>query len=125
MPDDLGAYDIDAVASSLASEGQMRAMLRTLLAERFHVIVRQETREVAGYAMRISSGFRGEEVPPRFPGPRSWAGRQAGTATYRELWGMDVGVANRALAALGLVLKPQRVSEDTIVVQHVEKPTAN
>src|SRR5438132_823785 len=56
VPDDLGRYDIDAVVTSPASEGQMREMLRTLLAERFHLVVSHEAREVSGYALRVSSG---------------------------------------------------------------------
>jgi uncharacterized protein (TIGR03435 family) len=175
VPDDLGAYDIDAVAPSPASESQMRAMLWTLLAERFHLIVRHETRIVAGYGLRVSSGFRGNEVPPHPPSreittmaPDSmtqsfpaatmddFADHLAGlmnravvnetnlegaysfqiriprvqplAGSSGELsgnGGMDAGLANRVLAPLGLELKPQSVPEDTIVVQHVEKPTEN
>jgi uncharacterized protein (TIGR03435 family) len=177
VPDDFPAYDIDAVASSPASESQMRAMLWTLLAERFHLIVRHETREVAGYALVVSSGFGGEQVPAHPPSraittmsPGSmtqdfpaatmddFANHLAGLmnrtvvnetkleGAYRfqitiartqplagsggggDLsgdWGMDVGLANHGLAPLGLELKPKRVPEDNIVVQHVEKPTDN
>jgi uncharacterized protein (TIGR03435 family) len=58
-------YDIEATveqgaiprnALSMVREDQMRLMLQALLAERFHMVVRRETKELPVYAVTVSKG---------------------------------------------------------------------
>ena len=46
-------YDVDAKAGKPGDKDQLRLMLRTLLAERFHLLVHRETREVPAYALIV------------------------------------------------------------------------
>jgi uncharacterized protein (TIGR03435 family) len=48
-----GKYDIDAKAPHPASRAEMMAMLRSLLADRFKLALRRETKEVSGYALVV------------------------------------------------------------------------
>lgn len=51
-----GNFAIDAVPAKPATEDQLRAMLRNLLAQRFKLKVNLATRTVPGYALRIAKG---------------------------------------------------------------------
>jgi uncharacterized protein (TIGR03435 family) len=56
-----GYYEIDAVAENPAAvtKDQLRQMLRTLLADRFKLQVRRETREFPGYVLQVAkSGLK-------------------------------------------------------------------
>lgn len=55
-------YDIDAVAANPFKGEEYRAMLKTLLAERFGVVVHSETQEKPGYALVV--GKNGPKLPP-------------------------------------------------------------
>ena len=48
---DENEYDVEAKADRPAAKEQLRLMLRTLLAARFHLAVHRETRELKVYAM--------------------------------------------------------------------------
>lgn len=55
-------FDIDAVAAKPFEEGELKAMLQTLLAERFGVAVHLETQEKPGYALVVAKN--GPKLPP-------------------------------------------------------------
>ncbi len=57
-PDWLGAgmYDIQATIPKGASVADFKLMVRNLLAERFHLAVHRETKEVSGYALEVAKG---------------------------------------------------------------------
>jgi uncharacterized protein (TIGR03435 family) len=59
-------YEIDAQIPADATAGQKRAMLQSLLADRFQLILRRETRTTPVYELRIAdSGLR---ISPMTPG---------------------------------------------------------
>jgi uncharacterized protein (TIGR03435 family) len=49
-------YDLDAKAEHPASRSEMMRMLQTLLADRFQLRLRTETREVSGFALTMAEG---------------------------------------------------------------------
>ena len=49
-------YDIVAKAGSPATEAELRAMLQTLLAERFHLELHRQTKEMACYLLVVAKG---------------------------------------------------------------------
>jgi uncharacterized protein (TIGR03435 family) len=51
---DSDRFDVEGVANSVLSREQARQMLRTLLAERFHLIIHRETREQPIYKLLLS-----------------------------------------------------------------------
>jgi len=72
-------YDIDARAGKAASEAEKMEMLRTLLADRFHLQTHSEERSIPSYALtiakrgaRFGAGFHplqeGETIPESKPG---------------------------------------------------------
>ncbi len=56
-------YDIDAKADGTVAKERLAAMLRTLLAERFHLAVHHDTRELRVYELAVDKG--GAEDSPR------------------------------------------------------------
>ncbi len=54
-------YDIDAEADGDPARSEKRIMLRSLLEDRFHLTMHQETKEVSGYALVMAN--------PGHPGP--------------------------------------------------------
>lgn len=59
---DTDRYDIDAVAAEPFKDGEDRAMLQTLLADRFGLVIHRETQERAGYA--LVPGRNGAKLTP-------------------------------------------------------------
>lgn len=59
---DENEYDVEAKADRPAAKEQLRLMLRTLLAARFHLAVHRETRELKVYAM--VAGKSGPKIQP-------------------------------------------------------------
>jgi uncharacterized protein (TIGR03435 family) len=59
-------FDVDATAGGPATPDQMQAMLRTMLAERFALQVRQETRQRPVYALTLArtDGRLGDQLEP-------------------------------------------------------------
>ena len=51
-------YDISAKSAGPASEAELRVMLQTLLAERFHLKLRREQRDLPIYALVVANGGR-------------------------------------------------------------------
>jgi uncharacterized protein (TIGR03435 family) len=59
-------YDIEAKAEGNPSRDQMRMMLQGLLAERFHLVIHRETRELPIYALVVGKqGAKLQESPDR------------------------------------------------------------
>ena len=58
-------YDIAATTERPVKAGDMLPMLRALLAERFHLVVRRETRDVPVLALTVAKG--GPKTAPRQP----------------------------------------------------------
>jgi uncharacterized protein (TIGR03435 family) len=58
-------YDVDAKAAGPAGDHDMMIMLQSLLAERFHLVVHRETRQMAGYALVLAKG--GLKATPTAP----------------------------------------------------------
>jgi uncharacterized protein (TIGR03435 family) len=55
-------YNIDAKAEEKVKDAEMMQMLQTLLAERFHLKIHHETKQVSGYALVVAKG--GLKVQP-------------------------------------------------------------
>lgn len=55
-------YDVEAKAGTDANTQQIRAMLQTLLADRFHLKLHRENRTMAGYVLSVDKG--GPKLPP-------------------------------------------------------------
>jgi uncharacterized protein (TIGR03435 family) len=58
-------YDVEAKADAPSTPHQIKVMLQALLAERFQLKLRHETRIVSGYALTVDKGG------PKLPPPRS------------------------------------------------------
>jgi uncharacterized protein (TIGR03435 family) len=75
-------YDIDAVAGAPFHDGSFRAMLQTLLAERFGLATHRETQERSGYALVVTRG--GAKLQPPGEDPSILFGRTpSGDATLK------------------------------------------
>jgi uncharacterized protein (TIGR03435 family) len=62
---DSDRYDIDAKSAGAARGPELRAMLQTLLAERFHVALHRETKTVPGFALVVvKAGLKMPAVEP-------------------------------------------------------------
>lgn len=64
---DTERFDIDAVAAQPFKKDEFRAMLQTLLAERFAVVVHHDMQQKSGYALVI--GKNGPKLPPPVDDP--------------------------------------------------------
>lgn len=51
-------YDINAKPSAPATQEQLAAMIQSMLAERFQLVIRRETKEMPVYALVVSKGGR-------------------------------------------------------------------
>ena len=160
-------YDILAKADSPAAEDEMKAMMRTLLSERFQLAFHHEQREMKAFALTVAKGgarFKqaaADEVPSR---ENSAMGSKARALTMQEFadflagplekpvvdrtalpgrWdfafdftkymtdppqGFDdyLRVLNQTLEGdMGLKLESTRTTVDVLVVDRVQKPSAN
>ena len=160
-------YDIVAKADAPATEDEMKAMMRTLLGERFQLAFHREQREMRAFAMTVGKGgarFKqasADELPYR----ENFAmGSKARALTMQEFadflagplekpvvdrtglpgrWdfafdftkymtdppqGLDdyLRVLNQTLEGdMGLKLESTRTTVDVLVVDRVQKPSAN
>ena len=76
-------YHIDAKADSNVNDGQLMPMLQTLLAERFHLVLHREKKEIAAYALVAAKG--GIKMKPATPGDRSQLNSRNGSLTARNV----------------------------------------
>lgn len=81
---DSDAFDLQA-KSATANENQLRQMLQTLLAERFQLVVRRETKEMPAYALKVSKNggklrdWKQGDPVPKPPGNHPYNYLGAGT----------------------------------------------
>jgi uncharacterized protein (TIGR03435 family) len=177
-------YDIAATAEHAVGRDEMLRMLQALLVERFHLVVRRETREVPVYALTVARGgpklhrsdlaeddarvprtparaggteqrsgyliFKGESMPDF-----AWAlSRTVATgdrvvvdqtglsgiydfelsferetapagADVRETGLQGPSIFSALEEQFGLKLEPRRAPVEFLVIEHVERPTAN
>jgi uncharacterized protein (TIGR03435 family) len=83
-------YDIVAKAPADASEDQLRAMLQTLLAERFKVVVHRQPKETQSWILTVGKGG------PKF---KESAGEGEGTI-QPDLQKMQIGIQRTSVADL-------------------------
>ncbi len=163
------AYDLDARAIQPFSEKECKAMVTSLLRERFHMVTRREIRNVKAYALVVSDkGSKLREVAPNEPnsaGVQLNGGRQSDLKGATPGWSMtrlaavlsDIAEVGRPVVdqtglpdtysfkltfsrraddglpsiftsiqnELGLSLKPVTIPLDVLVVEQIEKATAN
>ena len=146
-------YDVDAIAPmEKPTRAELQEMLRSLLAERFQLRAHLETRELPVYALTVAKGgvklkpVIGEPAPDaqtifmfiQFQSRRvehPIVDRTGLTGFYtfpsipREV-SADRSDSPSALSGLfaeylGLELKPVRERTEALVVDHVERPSAN
>lgn len=65
---DLDEFDIDARAANASTRAQFDAMLQALLAERFHLVLHRETKELRVYMLLVDKG--GPKLHPTTGEPR-------------------------------------------------------
>jgi uncharacterized protein (TIGR03435 family) len=129
-------YDIEAKAAGNPDSSQSRVMLQSLLAERFHLVVHRETRELPMYALvtakkgaRPASGLvsanDGACTPPSqdFPQPPLEAGKPAYCMVKQQLRRQDNGAPSVQLRGYGVTLSMLARSLASTVDQQVEDDT--
>ncbi|HWC98500.1 MAG TPA: TIGR03435 family protein, partial [Candidatus Sulfopaludibacter sp.] len=165
-------FDIDAKSAAVPTVAQLREMLQTLLAERFHLKLRRESKELPVYALVVAQSgpklrqLREDEKAPTFANrpavqpatlmaslpmlvqlignvvdrPVLDETHLAGRYEFANLDWRAFGIAKRAgtldteagdsiFAALqrelGLKLEPRKDAVPVLVIEHVERPSAN
>jgi uncharacterized protein (TIGR03435 family) len=100
-------FEVVATADPGATEDQVRRMLQTLLAERFHLAVHRDAKEAEGYALKVGkSGPKMQEAkdggpPPPMP---AWMGKQVAEAN------LDGRVVSMAPSAGVVAITGRRVT---------------
>jgi uncharacterized protein (TIGR03435 family) len=129
-------YDIEAKAAGNPDSDQSRAMLQSLLAERFHLVLHRETRELPMYALvtakkgaRPAAGLvrtkEGDCTPPsqNFPQPPLDAGKPAYCIVKQQLRRQDNGTPSMQLRGYGVTVSMLARSLASTVYQQVEDDT--
>jgi len=91
----MAAYGVDAKLPPGASREQLRQMLQTLIAERFHAVLHRETRVTTGYELTVSR--RGAKLTPADPN----APPQPPPGLYDRATGRRLPTLQSRLAATG------------------------
>jgi uncharacterized protein (TIGR03435 family) len=147
------SYDIEARPAGAATPDQLRQMMQTLLAERFHLALHRETKVLPVYEMTVAKG--GPKMPEVKEGETgAGAGQRPGfffvgtAGDFADAIGVDMPVVDKTgltgkyhfdvtiepgqdlLAALqeqfGLKFTPKKDPIEVLVIDHVEKiPTEN
>jgi uncharacterized protein (TIGR03435 family) len=155
---DSDRFDLEAKAEG-ASENQLRQMLRTLLAERFQLVLHRETKEMPVYALIVGKNGpkfhewkEGDPLPAFGSGGHAENFRDVGTIQrladvlsagpdlgrpvldktglkgvylfYVE-WDAGEDFLPAMQQQLGLKLESQRDPVDTLIIDHIDKPTTN
>lgn len=147
-------YDVDAIAPiENPTRSQLQVMLQSLLAERFQFRAHRETRELPVYELVVAKGGAKIKAIVGKPTPVSptifsliqtlslhvdrpivdrtdLTGYYDFPPIYRELAQMNrpesaFAVSDLLRTYLGLELKPERESTEVLVVEHIERPSAN
>ena len=126
-------YDIVAKPAAASSEDQLRLMLRALLANRFKLTVRQDTRELPVYVMSVGkNGPRMQRSKTDLEGAFDFTlvlfdtqlnGDTA--ATKAAVAGTSPSTYADALERIGLKLESQKLPLDHITIQNAQKPSEN
>jgi uncharacterized protein (TIGR03435 family) len=129
-------YDIEAKADGNPDSSQSRIMLQSLLAERFHLVVHRETRELPMYALvtakkgaRPAAGLvrakEGDCTPPSqdFPQPPLEAGKPAYCIVKQQLRRQDNGAPSMQLRGYGVSLSMLARNLASTVYRQVEDDT--
>jgi uncharacterized protein (TIGR03435 family) len=66
-------YDIDAKSSTAANADETRLMLQSLLADRFHLKIRRDSKETPAYARVLANGKTSKLTPADKTGLRARA----------------------------------------------------
>jgi len=66
-------FNVEAKAAGPTTAAQLRLMLRVLLADRFHLVLRRETRMLSGYSL-IADKYGPKRPPPRTDVPQGSVG---------------------------------------------------
>jgi uncharacterized protein (TIGR03435 family) len=127
-------YDIEAKAAGNPDSNQSRVMLQSLLADRFHLVVHREARELPMYALvTVKKGARpaaglvrakedctpSQDVPP----PPLEAGKPAYCRVTDQLRSQDKGAPSMQLRGYGVTLSMLARHLGSIVNQQVEDDT--
>jgi uncharacterized protein (TIGR03435 family) len=91
-------FDIEAKAASALDDREMKAALRALLLERFHLTLHRETRMFPGYALTVAKG--GLKIREAPPGPSRISTR------HGSMTGENVSLASLAQALSDLLNTP-------------------
>jgi uncharacterized protein (TIGR03435 family) len=169
-------FDVNAKAGEPANttEGQLKTMLQNLLAERFKLKFHRETRELAGYVLKVAEGgpkFRETQSPTRkadydvesliprltitpplreepglrltlqakrisigdlrremrteIGGPTLDETGLTGLYDLKLTWNSGVSIVGPFKNQLGLLLEPQKMRAEFLVIDSAEKPDGN
>ncbi len=130
------SYDIEARADGNPDSDQSRVMLQSLLAERFHLVLHRETRELPMYALvtakkgaRPAGGLvrakEGSCTPPsqNFPQPPLDAGKPAYCMVKQQFGRRDNGTPSMQLRGYGVTLSMLARNLASTVNRQVEDDT--
>jgi uncharacterized protein (TIGR03435 family) len=103
-------YTLEGVTGTAVGPDQMTLMLRTALADRFQLRLREETREMAVYTLQVAPGGRKfQELPPgQSPRPEPSAPEGVFARTFTSV----SGLVNALNGVYGGILKLDRVVVD-------------
>ena len=102
LPDGFGNYDIEAKADRPVSRAQMMLMLRSLLEDRFKLVVRRETKEMNARVLVVAKG-----------GPKMDENRDGAELAMRKISGNKMSYHNMRMSLFANVLAG--AVDDTVV----------
>ena len=109
-------FDVTAKAfAPFSPSNQWQEMLRTLLEERFKLRARREPKEAAGFVV----------VMARSDTPQNFLGQSFDRERFPTIDPAGPALGTAFEEQLGLKLQPRRVPRDTIVIEHIERPSPN
>jgi uncharacterized protein (TIGR03435 family) len=86
---DSDTFDVNAEAGRTISNDEFRAMLQSLLAERFRLVMHEDSRRLSGYALAAGKSGpqlqRAKAEPGGRFGVRTFGGRMSGPASMQQL----------------------------------------
>ena len=102
IPDGFANYDIEAKADRPVSRAQMMLMLRTLVEDRFRLVVRRETKELSAHVLVIAKG-----------GPKMAENRDGAELAMRKIGGNKMSYHNMPMSLFANVLAG--AVDDTVI----------
>jgi uncharacterized protein (TIGR03435 family) len=120
----------DAPALGKMTFEQRRTMFQSILADRFKLVVRHQTRELPIYVLSVAKG--GPKLKPSAPdNPVAPAPRRMGLMITRgKVTANDTQLSTLVTVLsrkeqLGLKLDSAKGPVDVVVIDHIEKPAEN